>query len=106
VVPFSLGNGASDRWWKMKLYTKTVEVFMVEIDGVKTHYYELMNLLEEVDSVDGYFNVVVVHGRELSRVLEAREVISTNIRGGSGPGKNIKKFIEELEILMKEWKEE
>ena len=83
----------------MKLYSKKVYKTFVEIDGEEFLWTEVMEVLEGLTETDGYFEFIIVENDDLSRVLEARDVLTRNARGAQTQSRNLRSFTEELRAL-------
>jgi len=72
----------------------TLTFTKLELDDgyVFSDVYELLELLEGADEVDGYFETLVIYNSKDAHKLEELGVISENARHSYHKGKNHKEF--------------
>ena len=86
----------------MKLFTKTVELVFVEIDGKEFRWSEVNEVLTALEGTDGFMEYILIDDDDLADVLEAREVLKRNARGSQFKGPKFESFSAELRNLRTE----
>jgi hypothetical protein len=82
-----------------KRITVAYERLVLDDGFVFSDVWELIDLLQELDTCDGYFERVVIYNSEWEKKLEELGVISTNNQGSAGTGKKFREFVREIELL-------
>jgi len=80
----------------MKLFTKTVELTFVEIDGKEFTWSEVVNVLTALEGTDNFMDHILIDDEDLADVLEAHEVLNRNARGAQFRGPKFESFRAEL----------
>lgn len=74
---------------------ETLPVTFVDIDGASFRESEIYSLLDDLEDTD-MVERVVIYDPDLKVILENREVIVTDIRGGSRRGPGYEEFCDEF----------
>ena len=79
----------------MRVLSRQVEVVFVELDGFEFPRAELCELLEALEET-GFMESVVIHDKDLERVLVRRGVVRKSARGSCRRGEHLEAFQREL----------
>jgi hypothetical protein len=80
----------------MKLFTKTVELTFVEIDGKEFKWSEVSEVLTALEGTDGFMEYVLIDNDDLADVLEALDALNRNARGSQFKGPKFESVRDEL----------
>ena len=86
----------------MKIFTKTVELTFVEIDGEEFEWNEVVNVLNALEGTDNFMDHILIDDEELADALEAHDVLNRNTRGAQFKGPKFESFRDELFSLKTE----
>lgn len=90
----------------MEIIKKPVETNFLKTELGEFNLDDVMELLEDLEDADGFFNVVVIYNHKLGEWLESKGAAFRNARGSYAKGKNYKEIYDAVYKLVNEYYEE